>query len=119
MKHAIILAVAVALSGPAFAGRCTASDAWTGPDKTKHLAAGFSIAAGVTAASGSPRAGFLAGVAVGAAKEVYDARHPAAHTCSLQDFLVTTAGAAAGAAGVGWLLLPKRNGVVVAYAKEF
>lgn len=110
---ALVLAAANTHAGP-----CTASDKWTGPDKTKHFAVGVALGAGGAVVFGNPKAGLLLGAGVGLAKEAWD-RGQSNHTCSLQDFAATAAGAAAGAYGAGWLILPQRRGAVVAYAKTF
>lgn len=116
MKLAPVLLAVVALS--AQAGPCTTHDAWTGPDKTKHFAVGAAIGSGVTLFTKKPEYGFWAGAFVGLGKEVYD-RRSAVHTCSLQDFAVTAAGAAAGAYGTAWLIIPQRRGVQFAYVARF
>lgn len=97
--------------------RCVANDAWTGRDKALHLAAGAAAGSAGTLVFKDPHKGFLLGVGIGLAKEVWDSQHADRHTCSLQDFAVTAAGAAAGAYGTAWLVLPQRQGVVVAYVR--
>lgn len=113
----LIAALAVCTSASAFERKCTTSDLWRGPDKTKHMIGGAAIASAVTLATKEPHWGFAAGVAVGAAKEIWDRRGNG--TCSFQDFAVTAAGAAAGAYGTAWLILPRKDGVTVAYVKAF
>lgn len=115
--RSIVLALALVAS-PAFAGKCITNDAWTGPDKTKHLAVGLAMGSSVTLLTKSPERAVLVATAVAAAKEVVDSRS-AGHTCSLQDFAVTVAGGVAGAYGTAWVILPKKDGVQVAYAKRF
>lgn len=117
MKHTLIALALAVLAGHSHA-RCIANDAWTGRDKDMHLKAGLAIGAGVTLITRDPRYGFWAGTAAGALAELKDARTPG-HVCSLQDFAVTAAGAAAGAYGVGWFLVPQKHGVQVAFAKTF
>lgn len=117
MKSAVV-ALAIAASGPAFAGKCITNDAWTGQDKNKHLAVGLAMGSSVTLLTKSPERAVLVATAVAAAKEVADSRS-SNHTCSLQDFAVTVAGGVAGAYGTAWLILPKKDGVQVAYAKRF
>lgn len=109
--RSLILAALIA-AGPALAGPCTTHDRWTGPDKKKHLAAGMAIGAAGTLVFKDANKGFLLGVAAGALIETQG-------VCTLQDFAVTAAGAAAGAYGTGWLILPKKNGVQIAFAKTF
>lgn len=65
----------------------TFSDAWTGPDKTKHAIAGAAIGAVVTFVTKSPLYGALATAAVAAVKEVYDSFGYG--TPSFQDLVVT------------------------------
>jgi uncharacterized protein YfiM (DUF2279 family) len=121
MRKLIIATALVAAlsSAQAFERRCTTSDLWRGPDKTKHLLGGAAIASGITFATKSPHYGFAAGMLVAAAKEGWDRRGHG--TCSFQDFAVTVGGAAAGAYGTAWLILPTsdRKGVQVAYARVF
>lgn len=120
MRAALTITLAL-LTASASAAPCTARDAWTGPDKTKHFLAGAALGAAGTVRFGDARSGFLFGAGVGAVKELADMRGwiPGSHTCSLQDFVATAAGAAAGAYGTAWLVLPQRGGVVVAYTKTF
>lgn len=114
---AVVLAAALS-SASAFEGKCTTSDLWRGPDKTKHAIAGAAIGAAVTAATAKPLYGALAATGVGLAKELIDRRYPN-HTCSFQDFAVTAAAGWAGAYGTAWLILPRRDGVQVAFSKSF
>lgn len=116
-----IVGVASALaagSAGAFERKCTTSDLWRGPDKTKHAIAGAAIGAAVTAATREPLYGALAATGVAIGKELVDRRFPA-HTCSFQDFAVTAAAGWAGAYGTAWLILPKRDGVQVAFSARF
>ena len=106
-----VLALSVAVS--AAGAKCIANDAWTGPDKVKHFGAGAAAGAAGTLVFKDARKGLLLGVAVGAAKEVYDTRGHG--TCSLQDFAVTALGAAAGAYGTAWIVTPR----FVGYARTF
>ncbi len=115
----LLLALALA-SSPALAGPCIKNDAWTGPDKTKHLIAGAALGAAGTLAFQNAQTGLLLGAGVGLAKELVDRR--GSGTCSLQDFAVTVAGAAAGAYGAKVVILPLLNargradGVMVAWS---
>lgn len=115
----ITVALLMAISFPAAAGPCNANDAWTGRDKTLHFAAGAAIGSAGTLAFKDPHKGFLLGTGVGLLKEVYDRQHPDQHQCSLQDFVVTAAGAAAGAYGTAWFIAPRKDGVVLGYVGTF
>lgn len=101
-----------------FTARCIGTDSWRGADKVDHAAVGFTIGMMGSLATESRWAGFAMGVVAGAAKELND-RRTRTGQCSLQDFAITAAGAAAGAWGSGFLLVPKRNGVTVAYVRGF
>ena len=120
MRKLILLASLVLATSAAcaFERKCTTSDLWRGPDKTKHAVAGAAIGAAVTAATRDPLYGALAATGVALGKELVDRRFPN-HTCSLQDFAVTAAAGWAGAYGTAWLILPKRDGVQVAFVKAF
>lgn len=124
IRNAAAIAAVLALGlapgvAAAYEGKCTASDLWRGPDKTKHAIAGAAIGAGVTYATKEPLYGGLAATAVGALKEAVDRRSPD-HTCSFQDFAVTAGAGWAAAYGTAWFVLPKRNGgVQVVYSKAF
>lgn len=74
---------AIVVSEPAHA------DQWTGADKAKHAQAGAAVGGIGAALSQNPTIGCLASVAVGIGKEVYDAKHPDAHTASFKDAAVT------------------------------
>lgn len=112
-----LIAIALIAAAQA-AGACTVSDKWTGADKAKHLAAGVAIGSAGTLVFKDADKAFALGVTVAIAKELADTQRRG-HTCSAQDAIVTIAGAAAGAYGTGWLILPKKGGVQVAYAKTF
>lgn len=116
MKALVVVALAV-LHQLSIAGKCTTSDMWRGPDKTKHLIGGAAIGSAVTLATDKPFYGWMAGTAVGALKEAVDRRGYG--TCSFQDFAVTSLGAAAGAYGTAWVILPMRDGVFVGYSAQF
>ena len=81
----------------AFLPALATADEWTGRDKTLHFAVGAAIGGAVTVATERRDYGIAAGVAVGLAKELYDAQHKATHTPSAKDFAVTALGAVAGA----------------------
>lgn len=106
LRSLAVVAALLAASVAAEAGPCTSRDAWTGPDKTKHLAAGAAIASATTLATKNPDIGFWTGTAVALGKEVLYDRSSPIHTCSFQDFAVTVAGAAAGAYGTALIVLP-------------
>lgn len=115
MKKLLIVA-AVALSFGAQA-KCLTRDKWTGVDKNMHFVAGAFIGVGATVKFRDPLAGFAAGVAVGALKELSDSR--GGGTCSLQDFAVTAIGAALGVYGSAWLIAPTLGGMTVSYSTTF
>lgn len=106
MKQLLALMALVA-AGTANAG-CTSSDSWTGRDKAGHFLVGAAIGSGGTLLFDKPDQVFLFGLAVAAAKELHDSRNGA--TCSLQDFLATAGGAAAGAYGTAWIVGPNYVG---------
>ena len=112
----VMVASMAAVAGPD--GKCTTSDPWRGPDKTKHAIGGAAIGAAVTYATKEPLYGSIAAVGAGFAKEALD-RRSASHTCSFQDFAVTAAAGIAASYGTAWVLLPKRDGVQIAYVKAF
>jgi hypothetical protein len=116
---ATALALALSVAAAPAAARCTASDAWTGPDKRLHMGLGAVFGYAGTMQTRDPLTGFYVGTAVGALKEVIDAS--GSGTCSLQDFAVTALGAAVGAYG-GHLHLrldPARKSAEVAFATRF
>lgn len=86
---------------------CTtaAADEWTGRDKELHFAGGAAIAAAVTLATADQNTGFLVGVGVGVAKEVYDATGHG--TPSGKDLIVTILGAYIGSRAAGWVITPR------------
>ena len=88
-----------------------AADSWTGADKAKHFSSTAAIAAAVTVATESERAGFWTAVAIGAAKEVTDGRR-AGHTASWRDFGADVAGAYVGAK-LGAYVVVRRNSVTI------
>jgi predicted TIM-barrel enzyme len=114
-----VLAMAAAVvAGSAQAGMTT-DDAWAGHDKNMHFGAGVLIGSGMTLATGSVGYGIAAGIIVGAVKEYSDLRRPLKHTSSLQDLLVTAAGAAVGAYSTNWVLTYTRGQTGVAYTRSF
>lgn len=112
----ILVLVLALLCSPVYA-KCIASDAWTGRDKKQHLMVGAFAGTAGTMVFKDPHKGFLLGAGIGLAKELYDARGNG--TCSFQDFAVTALGAAGGAYGTAWLVLPRKNGLFVGYVKTF
>lgn len=96
--------------------KCITNDKW-GPDKVEHFASGALIAGYTGAHFESPLTGFWWGAGVGLAKEALDST--GLGTCSLQDFAATAAGAAFGALGVKWFILPAQKGFVAGFAQEF
>lgn len=97
--------------------KCTISDAWRGPDKTKHAIAGAFIGSGATLVFKEPAYGVLATVIVAGLKEGYDRRGYG--TCSWQDFAVTVAAGTAAAYGTNWIVYPANQGINVVYFKSF
>lgn len=116
MKNAIAFLLACCVSATSLA-KCIKNDAWTGPDKKLHLIVGTFAGSAGTMVFKDPHKGFLLGAGIGLAKELYDAK--GGGTCSFQDFAVTALGAAAGAYGTAWLVLPRKDGVFVGYATRF
>lgn len=113
----LVVCLIAATAFAACSEACTAHDVWTGDDKNLHFVSGVVISAAATVYTDDPRTGFYLGAAAGAAKEIYDAFD--ARECSLQDFAVSVAGAAAGAY-LGHLHITRvRGGTVVAYAAKF
>lgn len=114
-KFVIAIAACAATSAQA---KCIANDSWRGFDKGEHAIAGAAIAAVWTFQTRDPWKGFAAGVIVAALKEATDAA--GGGTCSVQDFAVTVAAAALGAAGSGWALkFTDRKTPVLAYSTTF
>lgn len=99
-----------------------AADDWDTKDKAQHFAAGAVIGfAGMAVQdANSPdrfRNAVLAGTAVGLLKEVRDDLCKCG-TASAKDFIVTVAGAVAGA-GLGFYVFPEKNGMSVGVVKPF
>ena len=111
MKHALMIAAALTMAGSA-----CAQDSWTGRDKLQHVAGSAAIAAAVTVVTSSERAGFWTAVAVGAAKEAYDAQHRDRHNPSIKDFGADVAGAYLGSK-FGAYIVVRRNSISV--TKQF
>ena len=109
----ILIGLTIALAATAASAGCTASDSWKGPDKTKHAITGAVVGSVGTLVFKDAKNGFLAGVAVAAAKEAYDATGKG--TCSFQDFAVTAGAAYAAAYGTAWIITPRYVGVSVRF----
>ena len=103
--HGLVAAVLLLQAG--CAGFRTCNDVWWGPDKAKHFAAGFALAAGGTLAARdlepeeAAAIGWTAAMAAGLGKETYDLRVKG--TCwswrdVFWDFLGASAGASLAAA---------------------
>ena len=118
MKKTLAALSLMAFAFAAAAGPCTTHDKWTGPDKAKHFAAGAVIGSATTLVFKDANIGFAVGAGVGLLKELKDRRSPA-HSCSAQDFVVTSLGAAVGAYGTGWIIAPQRGGAMVGYVGKF
>ena len=103
----LLAMIALVAAGAAHAG-CTSSDSWTGQDKARHFMVGAAIGSGGMLLFDKPDQVFLFGLAVAAAKEAHDSR--SGGTCSMQDFLATVGGAAAGAYGTAWIVGPNYVG---------
>jgi uncharacterized protein YfiM (DUF2279 family) len=108
---------------PAHAGRCTAKDKWSGPDKTLHMQAGGAIGFVGALDKGDYWQGVRWAAYVGAAKELVDATGQG--TCSVQDFVATVVGGAIGSGlGVGLSMFKDKDGAgkdryTVTVTKEF
>ncbi len=106
-----IIALSAAMSAQA-------QDSITGPDKIKHFGLSVGMAGIGAMVFQSPKIGFGACMAVGVAKEVYDARTPG-HTASAKDLIADAAGCVVGAYVGGLMIRPRRDGVAVAYMTQF
>lgn len=107
-----ILSILLLFTSAADAG-CTTKDSWHGPDKKLHAGVGAIIAGATTLGTKDPWTGFWIGTGAGALKEAFDAN--GGGTCSLQDFVVTALGAAAGASLGNWALTLDNKTVSVQY----
>ena len=94
-------------------GAVHAGDEWMGQDKVKHAGVSAVMGAVAGAATGSRAQAFGACLAVGAAKEVWDAYHPG-HTPSFRDLAADAAGCAVGVE-MGLMVMPSRRGLSVVY----
>ena len=84
---------------------CRTNDSWTSPDKPKHFVAGAAVGAAGTLYFKEPFKGFLLGSAAGIGLEAFSAA-TGRGTCTVQDAAVSVLGAAAGAYGTAWIILP-------------
>jgi len=112
-----MLVIALIFGSSILWAKCITNDTMRGWDKKAHFAGGAVIATVATMHTGDPWKGFWVGTAVGVAKEALDAT--GVGTCSLQDALATTAGAALGAWTGGLIVTRVQGRTVVAYATEF
>ena len=117
LLRAYLAAICFIYAGSAIANSCIANDSWTGRDKVMHFKAGVLISTAVTLTSNNPSYGLIAGTSAGLIAELKDLRR--GRVCSLQDFVVTTIGAAAGAHFAGLVILPQKKGLVIAYSTKF
>lgn len=94
-------------------------------DKQQHIAVSAIIATTVTTAlegkTESPvLCGIAASVAVGAAKEAYDAAHPKTHTASGADLMADLIGATTGAwLGHGVYIQAGQSRIAIGISKDF
>jgi hypothetical protein len=107
-KYSILIIVAVLLLIPSLVEAQM--------DKAMHASAGFGITISVTAATGKPKVGLLAGIGAGIAKEAWDSTRRG-HTASLNDFLATAV-ASGGAFALWKLALNRKPPVKIARAVD-
>lgn len=120
-----LIILSVPILSPAYAVRvqdgmykgCKLNDAWKGPDKTKHVAAGALIGSSVTYMTERPEYGVLATFVAAAGKEANDRRGYG--TCSFQDFAVTMASGIAASYGTKLVILPLKDGAIISYTTKF
>lgn len=93
------------------------AESWRGRDKELHFAMGAGVSSLATLAFKDEEVGFWSGVAVGAAKEIYDYKHPKSHDASFKDFAVTALGAFAGAKITG--LVVTKNSISYVHKWEW
>lgn len=106
-KYTATLCAAIAATLASCASPVYAGERWTDPDKQIHFGLTAAGSAVCTIATGQADPCLWAGVAVAAAKEVYDAQHRDKHTPSVRDFLAGAAGAYVGAKFGGWIITPR------------
>ncbi len=97
----------------------SAADEWASRDKLQHAALSAGIAAAATAVTKDERIGFAAAVAVGVAKELYDASNRDKHTPSWKDLAADVAGAYVGAKLGGVVFIPQPGGLSVRLIRKF
>ena len=113
----LIVVVSMVFSCAPAHSKCRANDSWHGTDKQLHFGGGAVIATLITVHTADPWTGFYTGAGTGLLKEAVDAT--GAGDCSLQDFLITTAGAALGAYTGSVIVTRLQGRTLVAYAKTF
>ncbi len=64
-------------------------------DKIIHFLVGYAVSL-TLGHMGYPKTGLAVGVAIGAGKEIYDARHPKNHKAEFADFAYTAGGSVIG-----------------------
>ena len=99
------------MSSSAMASDCS-KDGWLCRDKALHLGGSAAVAAAITVATKDERIGFWTTVAIGAAKEAYDAKHRDRHTPSWRDFGADVAGAYVGSK-IGAVIVVRRNQILI------
>jgi hypothetical protein len=104
-----ILALAALLASPAVhAGPCIEGESFSF-NKSVHFAGTAAVAFGVAQSTSSPEKGFLAGMAVGLAREIYKENN--GMRCEYYSLAYDLAGSAAGAYyGSRLSILPRRGG---------
>ena len=95
------------------------ADSWNGRDKELHAIGGAVLGSLITLNTDSSLYGCAAATAVGLAKEVYDNQHKHKHTASGKDFAVTAVAGCIAAAGTGWAITPKKDGINLSYSWSF
>jgi uncharacterized protein YfiM (DUF2279 family) len=113
----VIAALALALFAVFAQAGCRANDRWQGSDKDLHFVAGGLISAAVTMQTGSRWTGFAAGAGAGLVKEALDSTNMG--DCTLQDLLVTVAGAGVGAYLGGLQFSHFQGRTLVSYSRSF
>ena len=87
-------------------------------NKALHFVGTAAISAGIAAATQSASLGFWAGIAAGAARELWKEHH--GDRCEYSSMAYDLAGAAAGSWAVQhWYILPMRGGVGIGYTRAF
>lgn len=87
--------------------------------KLGHTAGSALVTAGVAWATDDMRLGVAAGIAVGAAREIYKRNTPGM-SCEWSSMTFDAVGVALGAkAAQRWLIVPKKDGVFVSFNSRF